>query len=71
MFTRANAEAEKIDPDHPFEVVITGMAGVYMMLGDNDAALKSAIKAAQMFPRGDLFGSGPCVHVQRGRRKGA
>jgi len=51
MYTKANAEAIRNDPDHPFEVGIAGISIVYMVLGDYDAALKSAIKAAQMFPQ--------------------
>ena len=65
MYTKANTEA-KIDPDHPFEMAIIGMSGVYMVLGDDDAALKWAIKAAQMFPR-----SGPIqIWPWRTRSKG-
>ncbi len=51
MYTKANTEAIRNDPDHPFEIGITGISIVHMVLGDYDAALKSAIKAAQMFPQ--------------------
>ena len=51
MHTKAYTEANKSDPDHPFEMAIIGMSGIYMRLGDDDAALKWAIKAAQMFPQ--------------------
>ena len=50
ILTKVNADATRTDPNRPFEFVISSMAGVYMHLGDNDASLKWAIKAAQMFP---------------------
>jgi len=51
MHTKAYTEGNKSDPDHPFAMAIIGMSGIYMRLGDDDAALKWAIKAAQMFPQ--------------------
>jgi tetratricopeptide (TPR) repeat protein len=66
MYTKAFTEANKADPEHPFESAVIRMSFAYMVLGDYDAALKWAIKAAQMFPQKWTYSSLALAYTFKG-----